>query len=272
MAASLGSAWDEPGWPPNFFAFDNGVGRGELSTEEQARLVAEYGYAGLGYTGTQGIPEILAALDARGLTLFSIYVGAKVGPEGATVDPGLSQAIKQLEGRPTVIWLYLQSNTASSPDHDPAAAALVRTIADEAKQAGLDVVIYPHAGFYVERVDDAVRLVKLVDRPNVGVTFNLCHFLRLQDASELDRVLEAAKPYLKLVSINGADPVKGAEWERLIQPLGQGSYDVADLMRRLKTMGYRGPVGLQCYALKEPRSEHLPGSMAAWKRILSQVP
>ena len=29
--------------------------------------MADHGYAGMGYTGTEAIPEMLAALDARGL-------------------------------------------------------------------------------------------------------------------------------------------------------------------------------------------------------------
>ena len=31
----------------------------------------------------------------------------------------------------------------------------------------------------MERIEDAVRVADKVDRPNVGVMFNLCHWLRV---------------------------------------------------------------------------------------------
>ena len=50
-----------------FFAFDNGVGRDQhFPLDEQAKMLKELGYAGIGYTGTQRIPEMLKALDATG--------------------------------------------------------------------------------------------------------------------------------------------------------------------------------------------------------------
>ena len=39
------------------FVFDNGVGRGVLSIEEQAELTKRTGYAGIFYSGTKDIPN-----------------------------------------------------------------------------------------------------------------------------------------------------------------------------------------------------------------------
>ncbi len=87
-----------------FFAFDNGTGRGKLSPQKQTEMLSELGYDGIGYTGTKGIPEMLKALDAKKLKMFSIYVGASVGAKGASHDAQLKQAIKELAGRETSIW------------------------------------------------------------------------------------------------------------------------------------------------------------------------
>ncbi len=262
---------DEPAWPPPFFAFDNGTGRGEVPPAEQAQLLADLGYAGIGYTGTHDIPAMLKALESRGLKMFSTYVKASVGPSGPEVEPGLDQAITQLAGRGTAIWLYIQGKRDAEPSYDDQAVALIRDIASKAQEAGLPVVLYPHVGFYVERVDQAVHLAQQVDRPNVGVAFNLCHFLKLQDQHELDATLDLARPYLRLVSINGADPDPTAGWDRLIQPLDSGSFDLAAFLAGLKARGYRGPIGLQCYALKEPSQNHLARSIAAWTQLQSQL-
>ena len=67
------------------------------------------------------------------------------------------------------------------------------------------MALYPHMGMYVARVEDALRLAKKIDRKNVGVSFNLCHFLKLDDEKNVERRLKEAMPYLFAVSINGAD-------------------------------------------------------------------
>ena len=61
-----------PDWP--FFAFDNGTGRGRLSFDQQAQMLKELGYDGIVFVGTAHIPEMLKALNARGLRMFGIYV------------------------------------------------------------------------------------------------------------------------------------------------------------------------------------------------------
>jgi hypothetical protein len=118
-----------------------------------------------------------------------------------------------------------QSDEAGDAD----AVALLRDIADRAQQAGLNVSLYPHTWFWMERVQDAVRLARKADRPNVGVTFNLCHCIKVGDACRIGEQLDQAKPYLTFVTVNGADGEGG--WDRLIQPLGQGSFDVGALLK-----------------------------------------
>jgi len=53
----------------------------------------------------------------------------------------------------------------------------VRELAGLCADNGLRIAIYPHVGMWVHRIEDALRLVKKVDRKNVGVSFNLCHAL-----------------------------------------------------------------------------------------------
>ena len=252
-----------------FFAFDNGTGRNILSTQVQAKMLSQLGYDGIGYTGSAGIPEMLQALDAHDLQMFSIYVGARVGSERATYDPQLKQAIRQLQGRPTMIWLTIQSGPSASPELDEQAVGVLREIADAARESGLRVALYPHTGFYVARIEDALRLVEKADRENVGVSFNLCHFLKQHKEEEIESALAAALPHLLLVSINGAD--RGATqtmgWDRLIQTLDRGDLDVKRVLDLLKRLGYQGPIGLQCYNVPGDRRDNLKRSMDAWQSM-----
>lgn len=57
---------------------------------------------------------------------------------------------------------------------------------------------------------------------------------------------------------------------RPILPLGEGSYDVAAVMQKLRALGYAGPVGFQGYGIKAPPREVLTKTMAAWQRMQSQ--
>ena len=254
-----------------FFVFDNGTGRDQhVPLEDHAELVKRTGYAGIGFTGVEHIPEMLKALEDRNLKMFSIYVGARIDSDKPSYDPGLPEAIRELQGHGTAIWLTVNG---SAPDGDARATAVVREIADLAAASGLRVALYPHLGMYVARIEDALRVVKNVDRPNVGVTFNLAHFLAVKDEPNLDVRLKEALPHLYMVSINGADHEAEREggWDRLIQPLDRGEFDVYGLLKKLVSLGYQGPIGLQCYHVPGDPEENLARSMAAWRKFCAKM-
>ena len=74
------------------------------------------------------------------------------------------------------------------------------------------------------------------------------------------------------MSINGADVKQpGYSWDRLIQPLGQGDFDVCDFLKKLTDAGYRGPIGQQCYAVKGDPVENLKQSIKAWKEYSARL-
>ena len=71
-----------------------------------------------------------------------------------------------------------------------------------------------------------------------------------------------------MVSIHGAD--HGGDWGRLIQPLGQGEFDVPGLLRTLDQLGYKGPVSLRPYQVKGGLEENPRRSMATWKKYSAE--
>lgn len=248
----------------SFFAMDNGLGD-ITSLDAKAELLKELGYDGIGWRPGR-TEEMLKALDARGLKMVSLYVTPKVEAAKPAVDPVLARELEILKGRGTIIWYGLRRAPGAS---DETAVAMLRDVAETAAAAGLSVAIYPHAGFYAETVRGALRLVRQVDHPALGVSLNLCHFLKTTGEEHLEAVLREAGPHLKLVQLNGADSgdTKKMGWDRLIQPLGQGSFDQLRLLRLLDAIGYRGPVCLQCYRVRGSSRVHLAGSMAAWKAL-----
>lgn len=257
------------GLPNPFFAMDTGTRDVSHKTPgEQATLVKEIGFDGVGpiYHTPAELQDWFATLDKQGLKMFALYVPLHLDRIEPCVTT-LKDITAALRGRDTLLWLYVtdKNHKASATDNDETAVKALRDAALLAKQAGLRIAIYPHTGFYVQRVEDAVRLVEKAGCNNMGVTFNLCHWLKV-DGKDLEATLQAARLHLFCVTINGADD-GGKSWKQLIQPLGRGTYDVERVLRSLKQMKYAGPIGLQHYGVGGDARENLRQSMEGWKRL-----
>ena len=265
-AASTASA---QGLKNPFFAMDTGTRDATHKTPaEQVALVGELGFAGVGpiWHGADDLRAWLAALDGAKLKMFALYLPLQLDAADASLAK-VKEAAGVLKGRDTMLWLYVtdKRHPASSADGDDDAVRSLREAAAVAEAAGLRVALYPHTGMYVQRVEDAVRLAEKAERKNVGVTFNLCHWLKV-DGKDLDATLRAAKPHLFCVTINGAD-AGGKDWKALIQPLDRGTYDVGALLHRLSEQGYTGPIGLQHFGIGGDARENLGRSIGAWRKL-----
>ena len=252
-----------------FFAMDTGTRDATHQTPaQQVALVKELGFDGVGpiYRGPADLGQWLEAVDAAGTKLNALYVPLALDQAEKQIE-SLRTVTGLLKGRDTLVWLYVtdKAHPASSTNNDEAAVVALRAVADLAQAAGLRVALYPHTGFYVQRVEDAVRLAEKADRKNLGVTFNLCHWLKV-DGRDLVATLRAAQPHLFCVTVNGADR-DGKDWKSLIQPLDRGSYDLGDLLRILREMRYDGPIGLQHYGIGGDARENLARSIAGWRRL-----
>jgi len=241
--------------------------------EEQAALLKELGYDGAGHLWLDNLSERLKTLDAVGLKLFQVYLSVNIAADKDAYDPRLKNMLPQLKGRGTMLALLMDGLPPSDPKGDPKAVELVREIADLAQSSGVRVALYPHSNAWLERVEDALRIAKTVDRPNVGVMFNLCHWLKVDKEENLKPLLTAAKPMLYAVSIHGADsaaavPAGSGNW---IQPLDSGAFDIYNLLKLLRDLGYAGPIGLQCYGIPGDARDHLTRSIAAWRKLNARL-
>ena len=251
---------------PEFFVLDNGVGRGSWTPEQQARTLKELGYDGISYNYTT--PEALAAwqaaFKAQGLKIHALYIGTAFD-EAQPYDPRLPEAVRLLKGSDTVLWITIHQAKATG-DHDAEAVKLVQQVADLARDNGLRVAIYGHVGFYVATAEDSARIAKLVARPNVGATLNLCHEFLGGHGDQLDASIAHAAPTAMLATINGVDVVG----KKYILRLDQGDFDLAGYLKKLRAAGYHGPVGLQCYSVAGDVRENLAADIAAWRRIAGE--
>ena len=239
----------------------------------QAAMLKDLGYDGVGHLWLDNVAERLETLDAKGLRLFQITLRLDVSGEKEPYDPRLDEVLPLLKGRKVQLALLAGGLKPADPTGDERAVAIVREMADKAKDSGTEILLYPHTNDWIERIEDAVRVARKVDRPNVGVMFNLCHWLKVDGKQDLRVLLQDAMPLLRAVSIHGADTAETVQagtgnW---IQPLGQGTYDVESLLVLLRELGYRGPVGLQCWGIPGDAEVHLRQSMQTWKDYAARV-
>jgi sugar phosphate isomerase/epimerase len=257
---------------PTFFAMDTAA---RLEPAECAQVLAELGYAGLG--GRPATAKAHAsALQAKGLIFFNGYHVANFAYGEAQLPADLTKAVDGLAGTGGTLWLAINKVTlplglSMGPEYgDTVVVPQLRQLVAYARTKGVKVSLYPHAGFWAAQFETCVRVASKVDDPNLGVTFNLCHWLKVE-GSERDPVplIKEALPRLNFITINGADTgdTQNLGWDKLIQPLGRGTYDVGTFVAKARAAGYRGPFGFQGYGIKMDSKELLKETMEGWGKI-----
>ncbi len=238
------------------------------SFEEQAVMLKELGYDGVGHIWLDKVDERIKTLDEKGLKLYQITMEVNIAPDKPAFDPRFKEVLALVKGRKMQFCLLVGGGKPSDATLDPQAVKVLREMSDLAADSGSQLLLYPHVGNWVERIEDSIRVAGKVNRPNVGVMFNLCHWLKVDKSRDYKSLLQKAMPRLWAVSINGADEFDaGGDWNHYIQPLDKGSFDIGKFLKTLKELGYQGPIGLQCYGIGGDAREHLARSMEAWKKL-----
>jgi sugar phosphate isomerase/epimerase len=259
---------------PGFYCFEDAFLKSHTdSAEYQARLIRETGFDGIELMGLDGMDQKLIALDQQHLQLFLVYI--QIDLEKEPYNNRLLDFIKKVQNKGVTLELHIHSTKYAASDSlgDESCVRILRELADYANGYGVRIALYPHTHFWLEKIDDCLRIIKKTGRQNVGAVFNLCHYLKADEKELLEKKLVRAIPFLYAVSINGSDDgdTRQMGWDRLIQPLGSGTFDVLSVLRILKANNYRGPVGLQCYNIPGEPAGFLKVSMEVWKKYMKEL-
>lgn len=266
----------------DFFTLHNII-RGDSTYntfDKQVAFIKQAGYDGIEINQIDSFEGMKAALDEHHFAGSYFYVRLQLTPP--YIDDRLQHCIRQLKGSKTIIAPYIVGDDKrfkpSSHDADTLVVRLVRQVAEWAKQASLQVAIYPHYMYYVERTDHALALVKQIDRKNVGLTFNLCHWLATTTEAEratLKPHLTELRPYLKMVTVSGANNVMTQQknvWSDYILPLGTGSFDTYGLLKYLvKDLKIKVPIGVQCYNIKANKPLLVQNTSKVWREYKTRL-
>lgn len=255
------------------FIMDNNLQ--QLDPIEGAGVLQTHGVHAFG-ASRRNVLAYLPALHAAGIRLATVYYVLEIAPSGSAVDSEFRAQLDALSGSGATLWIairrvYIPGEPAgiSDPRGDLVARGALQELLGETRPRGLTLALYPHAGFWLARVDDAVRLARAFPDASVGVTFNLCHWLKVEGHVDPLPTLRAAAPWLRLVTINGADAgdTRTFDWNRLIQRLDQGSYDLGALLRSIASAGFSGAIGLQGYNVSGDPRINLPRNLTAWESL-----
>jgi len=261
---------DQPAGTPKLFAFCMNVADSRhRSLPEQARMLRELGFDGAAYGLWLGadLERNLQTFDAAGLNIYMFEVVADLTrPFDPQLNPpGIAAAIRQLKGRPAILSVQLRGFPPGDPRGERPAVKMLRQLGDLAAASGLRISVYNHVGNWAESVPFALKIVKKADYPQVGVNFNLCHWLAVNGDKDYRPVLRDAGAKVFVVTINGAKLGSKSWADGLIMPLDRGDFDNRQLLATLREIGYRGPIGIMCYGLSGDAGEYLQRAMKVWK-------
>ncbi|MEM7380047.1 MAG: sugar phosphate isomerase/epimerase family protein [Bacteroidota bacterium] len=256
-----------------FYAFNNAVRslpNAPGGMDAQAKFIKEIGFDGFSGHHSEDYFARRKAMDKVGLSMPEIYLPVTINADGsATFKEDLYDIIKDARERNLLIALAAFSDDFkdNKEEGDKYLVKAIQELVDHAASYNVKIAVYPHANFYCERLDHSIKIAKMVDRPNVGAIFNTCHLFKVEGTDNWEKKLKEAIPFLYMISINGLDDgdTQSMDWDRLIKPLGEGSFDTYKIVKVAKDHGYEGPFGLQCYNIKQDCKKALTTSMNTWK-------
>lgn len=262
--------------PSNSFATFN-FGIDQRTPKEQVELLTQLGYQGIttGIIGTGGGVEILRgyaavpAIQSGKFKLYGILWWAKAA-EG--YDPKwLDEMLVQAARMNAPLWVVVDGKHLQELD---ATLKLLTSIATQCAQHKVQLVLYPHAGCVFQSTEEALDILKQLNRPEVKISLHLCHELKAGNAARLPEIVAKAAPQLALVSISGAKTkaINNPGWADSIMPLDEGDFDLAPLVQALHKAHYQGPIVLHTYGITEKPEDHLARSIAWWNTFLKNLP
>ncbi len=184
--------------PPLYaFCVEEGVpGVKPRPIAEQAKLFRELGFDGAAYPlWLDGqLSGNLQILDQAGLQLSMVFIRVNLKSAAQPYDSRVADAMSQLKGRGTTVCVLLGGFKPGDPQSMEPAVKVLRKLGDLAAQHQLRISIYHHLSTWTESLPFALEVAKNTARANVGVNFNLCHWLKVEGEKDYRPLLREMPP------------------------------------------------------------------------------
>jgi len=251
----------------------------EFTRAEQQDILKMSGYSGVALVvNNEGdLPALDEHINAPGMKQGDIRLTAVLTSLEitiASIKPGtvfLEKLFRRIEKNKAIFLPIAGKGTT-----DERVSDAFSLIAELASKYSVPVMLYPHDQTYMETASHALKLIKMTGRKDLMLSFHLCHELRACNGPTMGKAIQEVAPYIALASINGADNEMQADsiegWDDAIRPLYTGSYNTQNYLDDLVKSGYKGPIVLHNWGIKEkPFETYLARSSHIYSEMLKKV-
>jgi sugar phosphate isomerase/epimerase len=119
-----------------------------------------------------------------------------------------------------------------------------RQLADGLKDVPIRFGFETHMVYLHDTIDAVKKLVKLIDRPSIGMNLDYGNIIDFPDPPSLDEAFAASKDILHYVHLKNSTAIRGAPG-RVATGLADGEINTRHLLRLLAASSYEGPVALE---------------------------
>jgi sugar phosphate isomerase/epimerase len=245
----------------------------ELTPEEQIAELRRHGYDALTLRVAEAedfenLPLFLAT--AARYDDFRIHAAfVRYNFEDEAFKERWTEVVDAISGRNIQLWVVFGKPVDGYDDSF--VARKLRKIISYSEARDVQVVLYPHSSTYFETVEEAMPLVEQFEPAELTVAFHLYHEIRGRNGHRIAEVLERVKTRLGAVTLAGTDTDGDHSSSRTlndttIMPLGEGTYDMEELIRALYRTNYTEPISIMNFKLTAPLDDYLPTS----RKLLQQ--
>jgi sugar phosphate isomerase/epimerase len=135
-------------------------------------------------------------------------------------------------------------------------------LADTAARQGSRVALYNH-GAWFGHPRNQVRIIKKLDRANIGIVYNFHH--AHEELDEFPQLLELMLPHLYTMNLNGM--TRGGP---KIQTIGEGESE-EEMIRLLAESGFSGTVGILCHIMEADAEKILRANMDGLRSLVEKM-
>jgi len=233
--------------------------------EEVARIASNIGYEGIDVFGVEKHLPIGVSMDRVAkfnkickdlglkIVVLSTYVGrfAELGDDECEkqVDnfKRYMEIAQKLECNMIRVWAGGPKPNIARKDHWYRAAYFIQKTADYALSADIKIVLENDENL-TATVESTLKLLRLIDRPNVGITYDPGNIYRVTpNYYGIEAVRRFGK---KIFHVHVKDVGDNNNLQVL---LGEGNLNYPLIFKALKEIGYQGFVTAECH--KEPSKD-----------------
>lgn len=244
---------------------------GAYEFDARCEMLKELGYdatylTAWSQTAWNDVPRLAMVKAKHGLDVAGVYATLDIT---ANENDKIVRLVESLEGCKQIelsVVAGAKTFALSDPADDGAAIRWLNQLLPIAERRGIHIALYPHFSFWLERIEDAVRLCRQLRHPNLHTVFPSFHWYAV-DGTKLGARLAEAQPFLTSVNLCGSRSTgkKDGGLPATIEPLDEGELDNFALVGLLRQNGYTGMIGFQGFSVGGDVYGKLKRSLAAFR-------